>query len=168
LRPLAPPGQDQTTSGPDGQYLMIKRLMPLFEQFDSPETVAALRSQLEVLSSIVRESTRQRDDDPVRTGIRPDLPATDRETSLLDSIDHAKTSADQDRLYMQLAMYLSGKGDLRARDYVAKIEQSEMRNNLRPFIDCSLAARALEKKEADQALEILRTGELTHLQKAYV
>lgn len=168
LRPLPPPGQDQTTSGPDGQYLMIKRLMPLFEQFDTPETVAALRSQLEMLSSIVRESTRQRDDDPMRNGIRPDLPAADREQSLLDQIDHAKTSDDRDRLYIQLAKYMSGKGDLKARDYVGKIEQTDMRNNLRPYIDCSLAARAVEKKDSDLALELVRTGELTHLQRAYL
>ena len=168
LRPLPPPGQDQTSSGPDGQYLMIKRLMPLFEQFDTPENVAALRGQLEVLGSIVQEKTRQRDDDTMRKGIGPDLPAADREKSLLDQIDHAKTSTEQDRLYMQLAMYLAGKGDLRARDYVSKIEESEMRNNLGPFIDCTLAARALDKKNPDEALEILRTGALTHLQKAYV
>ncbi len=168
LRPLPPPGQDQTSSGPDGQYLMIKRLMPLFEQFDTEETITALRAQLEVLSSIVREGTRQRDDDTMRRGIRPDQPAADRERSLLDQIDRVKTSAEQDQLYMQLAFYLSGKGDLRARDYVGKIEQSEMRNNLRPYIDCSLAARAVEKKDTDQALQIVRTGELTHLQKAYL
>jgi hypothetical protein len=167
LRPLAPPGQDQTSSGPDGQYLMIKRLMPLFEQFGSPDTVAALRTQLEVLSSLVRESTRQRDDDTLRKGIRPELPVTDREKALLDQIDRAKTSTEQDSLYMQLAMYLANKGDLRARDYVGKIEQSEMRANLRPFIDSSLAARAVNKKDVNQALELIRTGELTHLQKAY-
>ena len=168
LRPLPPLGQDQTSSGPDGQYLMIKRLMPLFEQFDAPETVAALREQLAVLTATVRESTRQRDDDTMRKGIRPDQPQGDHEQSLLDQIDRAKTSAEQDLLYMQLAIYLSEKGDLRARNYVEKIEQSEMRNNLRPFIDGSLAARALEKKDADQALEILRTGQLTQLQKVYV
>jgi hypothetical protein len=167
LRPLPPPGQDQTSSGTDGQYLMIKRLMPLFEQFGTPDTVAALRTQLEVLSSLVRESTRQRDDDAMREGIRPGLPATDREKSLLNQIERAKTSTEQDQLYMQLAMYLANKGDLRARDYVGKIEQSEMRNNLRPFIDSSLAARAVGKKDVNQALELIRTGELTHLQKAY-
>ena len=168
LRPLAPPGQDTSTSGPDGQYLVIKRLMPLFEQFGTPEIVAALREQLEVLSSIVREGTRQRDDDPVRNGIRPDQPVADREQALLNQIDHAKTSAEQDRIYVQLAFYLAGKGDLRARDYVSKVEDSEMRNNARAFVDGSLATRAVDKKDTDRALEMVRTGELTHLQKAWV
>ena len=168
LRPLAPPGQDQTTSGPDGQYLVIKRLMPLFEQFAAPEMTAALRDQLQVLGSIVRDGTRQRDDDPVRNGIRPDQPAADREQSVLDQLDHAKTSAERDRLYLQLAMFMAGKGDLRARDYVAKIEESEMRNNARAFIDATMAAQAVDKKDTERALEIARTGELTHLQKVWL
>ncbi|PYS84923.1 MAG: hypothetical protein DMF70_04930 [Acidobacteria bacterium] len=168
LRPLAPPGQDQTTSGPDGQYLIIKRLMPLFEQFGTPEMTAALRDQLQVLGSIVRDGTRQRDDDPMRNGIRPDQPAADREQSLLNQIDHAKTSAEQDRIYLQLAMFMAGKGDLRARDYVAKIEESEMRNNARAFVDATMAAQAVDKKDTERALEIARTGELTHLQKAWL
>src|SRR5260370_36533199 len=33
LRPQPPPGQDQSSSGLEGRYLMIKRLLPLFEQF---------------------------------------------------------------------------------------------------------------------------------------
>jgi hypothetical protein len=168
LRPLAPPGQDPTTSGPDGQYLIIKRLMPLFEQFATPEITAALRDQLQILGSIVRDGTRQRDDDPVRNGIRPDQPAADREQSLLNQLDHAKTSAEQDRLYLQLAMFMAGKGELRARDYVAKIEESEMRNNARAFVDATLAAQAVDKKDTERALEIARTGELTHLQKAWL
>jgi hypothetical protein len=168
LRPLAPPGQDQTSSGPDGQYLVIKRLMPLFEQFATPEMTAALRDQLQVLGSIVRDTTRQRDDDPVRNGIRPDQPAADREQSLLNQLDHAKTSAEQDQLYLQLAMFMAGKGDLRARDYVAKIEESEMRNNARAFVDATMATQAVDKKDTERALEIARTGELTHLQKVWL
>ncbi|HVS82284.1 MAG TPA: hypothetical protein VHE60_11185 [Pyrinomonadaceae bacterium] len=168
LRPLAPPGQDQTTSGPDGEYLVIKRLMPLFEQFATPEITTALRDQLEVLGSIVRDGTRQRDDEWVRKGISPDKPAADQEQALLDQVDHAKTSAERDRLNLQLAMLLSGKEDMRARDYVAKIDDSEMRNNARAFIDASMAIRAIDKKDPERALEIVRTGELTHLQKSWL
>src|SRR5438270_3711188 len=36
LRPLAAPEQEQTSSGHDGEYLMIKRLLPLFEQYAPP------------------------------------------------------------------------------------------------------------------------------------
>ncbi|HSP63383.1 MAG TPA: hypothetical protein VLQ90_10415, partial [Pyrinomonadaceae bacterium] len=53
-------------------------------------------------------------------------------------------------------------------DYVAKIEESEMRNNARAFVDATMAAQAVDKKDTERALEIARTGELTHLQKAWL
>ncbi len=168
LRPLAPPGQDQTTSGPDGEYLVIKRLMPLFEQYAPPETTTALRAQLEALTSLVTNNARQRDDESINRGLAPEKATSDREHSLLDRIDRAKTSTERDQLNLQLALYLAGKGDLRARDYVSKIDDTDMRNSARAFVDASMASRAIEKKDIDQALEIARTGELSHIQKAWL
>jgi hypothetical protein len=168
MRPLAAPGQDQTTSGPDGQYLMIKRLLPLFEQYSSSETTAALHAQLEALASLASDNARRRDDESVNRGLGPEKPTTDREQSLLDRIDRAKTSTERDQLNLQLAIHLAGKGELRARDFVGRIDDTDMRNSARSFIDASLASRALDKKDVDRALEIARTGQLTHLQKAWL
>ena len=54
LRPLPPPGQpDQSSSGLDGKYLVIKRLLPFFEQFAPAQTVEPLRFVLKW-----RENTR--------------------------------------------------------------------------------------------------------------
>lgn len=168
MRPLAPPGQEQTSSGHDGDYLVIKRLLPLFEQYAPPEMTTALRAQLEALSSLASESTRQRDDDDwVRKGIRPDKFDQDWEQSLLDRLDHAKTSTERDQINFQLANVFAAKSDLKARDYVSKIDDMEMRNAARAYIDVSMAIRAIEKKDAERALEIVRTGELTHLQKSW-
>jgi len=168
LRPLAPPGQDQTSSGSDGQYLVIKRLMPLFERFATQEITTALRAQLEAFSSIASNGARQRDDEWVNRGIGPEKPAADREQSLLDRIDHAKTSEEQDGLYFRLALLVAGKGDLRSRDFVDKIEDRELRHNARAYIDAWSAMQAVDKKDADRALEIARTGELTHLQRSWL
>src|SRR5437660_7211543 len=131
LRPLAPPGQDQTTSGADGQYLILRRMLPLFEQFGPPETTAALKAQLEALASIASSSARNRSDDSVNRGLGPEKPVADREQMLLDRLDHAKTGAERDQLNLQLAQLMSGKGDLRARDYVGKIDDTETRNAAR-------------------------------------
>jgi hypothetical protein len=61
LRPLAPPGQDQTTSGITGKYFVLKRLMPLFEQYAPRDTVEALRGQLQALgASVSQEKPRAR------------------------------------------------------------------------------------------------------------
>jgi hypothetical protein len=166
LRPLAPPGQDQTTLGPDGLYLAIRRLMPFFEQYAPQETTTALRAQLEALTAMASDRARERKDDSLRRGFEE--PSADREQSLLDQIDHAKTSSERDGLNLQLAMLLARKGDLRARDYVSKIDDSEMRNSARAYIDVSMAMQAVNKKDTDRALEIAKTGELTHLQKAWL
>ena len=43
LRPLPPPGQpDQSSSGLDGKYLVIKRLLPFFEEFAPAQMVEPL------------------------------------------------------------------------------------------------------------------------------
>ena len=167
LRPQAPPGQDQTSAGLQGKYLMIKRLLPLFEQFAPKDMTEAMRAQMEALGTAVPEELRQRDDDSVREGIRPSLKNEDREKSLLDKIDHAKTSEERDALYLQLAMILAQNGDMRARTYVDKIEDSELRHTVRAFVDATMTIRALDKKDIDRVLDLARTGELTHLQKAW-
>ena len=167
LRPMAPPGQDQTAPATDAKYLMLKRLLPLFEQYAPKETTDAVRAETEALASGLPESLRQQDDDPMRLGIRPPQSTEDREKALLDRIDRAKTSDERDRLYIQLARLYTESGDARARDYVAKIEDTDLRNQARAYIDGTMMLRAVDKKEIDRILELARNGELTHVQKAW-
>jgi hypothetical protein len=166
-RPLAPPGQDQTTSGVEGKYLVIKRLMPLFEQFAPREATESVRAQMEALTSMVPEAARDRDDETLREGIRPPQKSEDREQALLDRIEHAKTSDERDALYLQLARLRVENGDLRARDFIDKIDDSDLRKNARAYVDVTLTMRAVDRKDADAVLELVRTGELTHMQKAW-
>ncbi|HEV8141172.1 MAG TPA: hypothetical protein VGP81_15465 [Pyrinomonadaceae bacterium] len=167
LRPLAPPGQDQTTSGITGKYFVLKRLMPLFEQYAPRDTVEALRGQLQALGASVSQENRERDDDSLREGIRPPEKSEDREKSLLDRIEHAKTAEARDQAYLQLARLYSQSGDLRARDIIDKIDDSDVRNQARSFIDMELIFGAVNKKDADRIVELVRIGELTHIQKAW-
>jgi hypothetical protein len=167
LRPQPPPGQDQTTSGLEGKYLMIKRLLPLFEQFAPKEMTDAMRAQMDALGTAVPEDLRQRDDDTLREGIRPRLTNEDREKTLLDRIEHAKTSEERDALYLQLARLVGDNGELRARDYINKIEDSDLRQKTRAYVDMAMTLRAVDKKDTDLVLELVRTGELTHVQKAW-
>lgn len=168
LRPLAPPGQDQTSAGIQGKYLMLKRLGPLFDQYAPPELAEAIRAQGDALAQAIPEDARRRDDDDsVREGIRPPQSGEDREKALRDRLDRAKTSEERDRLYIQLARLYVENGDVKARDFVAKIEDTELRNMVRGFIDATLVMRAVGKKDADLILEFVRTGELTHLQKSW-
>lgn len=167
LKPLPPPGQDQTSAGVQGKYLMLKRLMPLFEQYTPREMAEAVRTQMEAMSNLVSEDARQRDDNTLREGIRPPVNNDDREKRLLDRIDRAKTADERDQLYLELARMFTDSDDNRARDYVAKIEDSEMRQKARAYIDASLVMNAVGKKNADRVIELVRTGELTHVQKSW-
>jgi len=167
LRPLAPPGQDQTSSGVQGKYLMMKRLLPLFEQFAPRDVTESVRVQMDALANAVPEERRQQDDSTLREGIRPPQNNEDREKALLDRVDRAKTSDERDQLYLQLARLFTDTGDSRARDYVAKIEDSELRQKARAFIDVTMVMRAVDKKDSNLTLELVRTGELTHIQKAW-
>ena len=110
LRPLPAPGQpDQSSSGVDGKYLVIKRLLPFFEQFAPAEMVESLRGHLNALNAVISDNARRRDDESISRGIKPEKPAADREQALLDRIDRAKTSAERDSLYIQLAFMTSTK-----------------------------------------------------------
>jgi hypothetical protein len=169
LRPLPAPGQpDQTSSGVDGKYLVIKRLLPFFEQSAPAEMVESLRGHLNALNSVISDNARRRDDESLSRGIKPEKPAAEREQALLDRIDRAKTSAERDSLYIQLAYMTSNQGEVRARDFVNKIEDPELRKQAQRFIDSSLANVFLEKKAPEQALEMVQKGDLTHIHKAWV
>jgi len=88
--------------------------------------------------------------------------------AMLDRIDRAKTSAERDALYLQLAARGGQKGDLRARDFVEKIEDSELRKQAKPYVDMNLAMKAVEKKDAETSLMLASKGDLSHIQKVWL
>lgn len=167
LRPLPQAGQDQGSAGPQGKYLMLKRLGPLFDQFAPKEMAEAIHAQTEALAQGVPEEMRNRDDDTLREGIRPPESGTDREKALLDRIDRAKTAEERDQLYLQLARLYSDAGDLRARDVVEKLSDSDVRRDAKGFIDASLLIRAVDKKDTDRVSDLVRIGQLTLVQKVW-
>jgi hypothetical protein len=167
MRPLAPPEQDRTTSGIEGKYLIITRLLPLFEKYATPQATELMRGQLAGLNGSVREETRKRDDEMLRRGISDEEPDADNEQSLLDQIDRAKTSERRDELYTELILRTIGNGDLRARDFVEKVESSELRKQLKPFVDLSLTIFLIDKKKSEEALRLATNGELTHFQRVW-
>jgi hypothetical protein len=168
LRPLPAPGQpDQSSSGLDGKYLVIKRLLPFFEYSAPPGIVESLRGHMSALNAIVSDGARRYDEDSLNRGMRAERTAADREQSLLDRIDRAKTSADRDALYIELAGLVGRTGDMRARDFVSKVEDTELRKQAQAYTDASLAMYFVDKKMPDQALEMAHKGELTQLIKTW-
>jgi hypothetical protein len=169
LRPLPAPGQPDTTSaGIDGKYLVIKRLLPFFEQSAPPAMVESLRGHMSALNTLISESARRYDQDALNEGMRAEKPAGDKEQTLFDRLDRAKTSAERDSIYIQLGHMASRTGDLRAREFASKIEDTEVRKQVQAFMDATLALYFVEKKQPDQALEMVHKGDLTQIIKTWV
>jgi len=168
LRPQPAPDQDQSTTGIAGKYMAVKRLMPLFEQYAPQEMTAALRGQFEALNSLVSDSLRENKDEWIDKGIKAQKQIADRESSLLDDIERAQTSDERDQLYFELALLALNNDDIKARNYVSKIEESVFRKQGQAWVDAGLAITAIKKKKIETALELARIGELTHIQRAWL
>ena len=60
-----------------------------------------------------------------------------------------------------------GRGDLRARDFSDKIEDSDLRKQVKPFVDLSLIIYLIDKKRSEDALKLIASAELTHFQRVW-
>jgi len=166
MRPLLPPDQDTTTSGRFGKYMVIKRLMPLYEQYE-PEQAALLRTHLTALAAGLPEPDIAQGNRAIDRGIVPYEPEKDALNTMQKRLDRAKTSEERDGIYADVAVALAGKGDPQGRDLASKIEDSELRNKTLAYIDFQLLNDAVRKKEVSELLRIAKTGELTHIQRAW-
>lgn len=166
-RPQLPPEQDTSTCGLVGKYLMLKRLLPLFEQYTGPELTEMLRTHQASLEASVNDELRRKDDDWLRRGIRPEQDQETAENNLQDQIDRAKTAEERDGLYLEMATRALAKDDVRARDIVDKISDSDLRKQAKAYIDAELLMKFVQKKKITEALAILHNGELTHIQRAW-
>jgi hypothetical protein len=166
MRPLPPPDQDTSTSGRVGKFMVIKRLLPLYEQYE-PEQAALLRTHLTALASGLPEPDIAEGNRAIDRGIVPDNPDMDALKTMQNRLDHTKTSAERDGIYTDVAAALANKGDPQARDLVSKIEDSELRNRVLAYIDFELLRDAFQKKDVATLVRIARTGELTHIQRTW-
>jgi hypothetical protein len=168
LRPQPPPDQDQSTTGIAGKYVVVKRLMPIFDLYAPREIATAMHSQFDVLSSLVSGDVRNTENESLQKGIAPERSLADAEQPLRNQIERAKTSAERDELHFKLALLALNKEDLKARDYVSEIDDSDFRKRAQAYVDWGLATRAVKKKEIEKALELARKGELNHIQRVWV
>ena len=166
LRPLPPPEQDTSTSGRGGKYMILRRLLPLFEQFE-PERVPELRVQMTALMADVPERDRTGENRSVTRGIVPEDPSRDPMQAMEERLSQATNAADRDAIYADMAAALAASGDPRARDLVEKIEEAELRQQTRAYTDFEYLESALQKKDTPEVMRLARTAELTHLQRVF-
>lgn len=166
LRPLPQEDQDRTATGRVGAFFVISRLMPFFEQV-IPEGVPALRARLAALNPDIPEQTRKGLSDELTHGLVPE----DSRDPVQEALDDATSAADprmRDFAYFRAAQAAAFKGDSRARDFADKIEDADLRRQVRGFVDFALLNRAVtDKKDGLEVLRLVSTGELTPVQRTW-
>ncbi len=95
LRPLPPPGQDRTSAGRTGKYMVIKRLLTLFDRY-APELASEMRAQLAALTPDVGEQFRTGENRAITVGIVPEDASRDPVKELEERL---KGAADQAERY---------------------------------------------------------------------
>jgi len=165
-RPLLPPDQDTTTSGRAGKYMVLKRLMPLYEQYE-PEQAAVLRTHMTALEAGLPEPDIAQGNRAIDRGIVPDREDLDPMKTMQKRLDHAKTSEDRDSIYVDVAVAIASKGDPQGRELANKVEDSELRKQTIAYIDFEMLRYAVQQKDVEQVLHVAKTGELTHIQRTW-
>jgi hypothetical protein len=166
LRPLDPAALEQTSAGSAGTYFTIKRLLTLFEQND-PNTAIALQSRLNTLAqgpdNLIPASQRGF----VNAGFKSSEKKEDDPEDALSQIDGAGSTSQRNHLYAMAARAAAMKNNSKAREFADKIEDSDLKKMVRTFVDFILVSKALVSKDWEKALQLTRTGELSHFQRAW-
>ena len=166
MQPSPPADQDRTTSGVRGKYMVIKRLLPIFEQH-APDLAPSLRTQMTALASYVPQNLQQGENRALTVGIAPEDAESDPYQRMQERLDKATRSEDRDAIYADYAVSLTGKGDARARDLVDKIENSDLRKSVKAYTDFQLVQLSVRKKDAAEAARLAKDGELTSIQRVW-
>jgi hypothetical protein len=164
-RPLAPPDEDHTSSGRAGKYMVIKRLLPLFNRY-APELAATLYAQLASLEGDLPANFQNRDS-LLDWNLRPQPTPADALRTMQDKLDHAKSSRERDQIYMDTAIALSSSGDLRAREIARDIDDSSLRDQTRHYVDFGLVQSAVSSKKTDEIIRLAKTGELVRIHRIW-
>ncbi|MDT7808617.1 MAG: hypothetical protein QOJ70_2430 [Acidobacteriota bacterium] len=167
LRPTPTPEQDHTSAGRAGWYMVITRLLPLFDQF-APDKSAALRGKLASLAPDTPEGLRQPGANNALTrGLVPEDPNRDRVGETLGRLDRAKTSDERDAVYVDAVFDAMRQKDGRVEEFLNKIEDAETRKRLRAYIDFEATRAAVSDKDVAEVLRLARGSSLTNIQRAW-
>jgi len=146
--------------------MIIKRLLPLFEQY-APESAPLLKTQMTALAGDVPANERSAENRAISRGITPDETSRNPLEVMQERLDRAGTSEERDGIYADYAVALAGKGDPKARELVEKIEDAELRKNVRGYIDFQSVQQAAQKNDPTEVARLAKSGELTSMQRIW-
>jgi len=166
LRPLSPPELESTSAGLAGTYFTVERLIPLFQHND-PDMTIALQGRLNTLAQGRGDVIPEQHRALINAGFNAKEKAEEKPDDTLAQIERAPNTRERDHLYAMAASAAVKKNDPKAREFADKIEDSELKKNVRGFVDFILVSKFLEKPDWEKALRLVRDGELSHLQRAW-
>ncbi|HWW76764.1 MAG TPA: hypothetical protein VNZ44_15305 [Pyrinomonadaceae bacterium] len=167
LRPLPPADADRTSSGRIGGYVVVTRMLPLFDRY-APDKAAALRARQALLAQDTPEQNRRPDDPLLTRGVVPEDPNRDQVQEALNRLDSAKNSNERDLVYFRAAMAALEKNDPeRARGFADKIEDTDTRKQLISFMAFQQVQDAVRGKRSDDVLRFVRNDDLTRVQRIW-
>ena len=166
MQPLPAPDQDRSTSGHTGKYMVIKRLLPLFEQH-AADLAPGLRTQMTALASYVPPTFQQGENRAVSIGILPEESEGDPLQRMQERLDRATRADERDAIYADYAVALIEGGDPRGKDLVDKIENAELRKSVKAYTDFALTDSAVQKKDIAEISRLVKNGDLTSIQKVW-
>src|SRR6266481_4186108 len=119
-----------------------------------------------MLASDAPETFRNGQDPMLRLGLRDDNPH-DTIPDILDKISNAASSIERDTLYLKAIRESFGSGDIRLREFAANIDDENLRQRARSFVDLAVVRSLLGKRDLDSALRIARDGYLLPLHRVW-
>jgi len=145
--------------------MVVKRLLPLFEQH-APDTAVALRTQLQALNAGSRSELN--DESPLlKQGFQTDATGSSVLETMEERIGHAKSSRERDLIYADAAVTLASRGDSRAQEFAQKIEDSDRRVQVLRYVDFELVRFALLQKKSSEAIRLAESEHISHAQRAW-
>lgn len=167
LRPLPPPDQDFTSSGRIGKYMVVKRLLPLFDQY-APDAALALRSQLTTVAGEGSIQVTGHNNNPLlNQGLQPEETTGNASEKMQERLDHAKTSQERDSIYAEAAVALASQGEARSQDVADRIDNSDLRARVRRYVDFELVRFAIRKKEVADVERLAKIGQFNHTERVW-
>ncbi len=166
LRPIPPAEMDHSSAGRAGWYLVIARMLPLFDSA-APDQSALLRTQMAALTPDMPDDARDPGRFALTQGLVPEDTTRDRVQEVLNRLDHAKTDEERDATYADAILSAMNKKDSRVEEFISKINDADLRARVRAYVDYERVRLALEDKDVTETLRITRAGNLTAIQRTW-
>ena len=103
----------------------------------------------------------------LRVGLQPETHRADSLETILAKLSSTLENGERDALYVQAISAGAHRGDPRIRQLADKIEDHKLRETAREFADLAVIRAAINKKQLQQALEILRDGRLSSFHRVW-